>query len=287
MKISNLISFIKQLEYDVLIKVKPQLLKTQIDIIDFESFEKFLNSFKKIIEDDKINISDRSHSRSSRMNPNRLTAEQFLEFYNTVEFDDELYNSLRSRYTNLISFEFPVLELFPGKGTFTTEAVAGEPLYIADYYMENLEKVGSLFNDFFNERRLMKYQIKDFDLSNLPQNQFGLVFSYSYFMVKDIDFIANWAEETFKVLRPGGYFIFNFIPDDTFDGLNLSENHGLSAVNHNQLVDRLIAMGYEFLKKDIMNSYGSTILVKKPGEMTPFKLTANMAKYIEKTAPLV
>lgn len=287
MKISHLINFIKQLEYDVLHKVKPHLLTSQIDIIDFESFEKFLNSFKKIIEDDKINIADRSHSRSNRMDPTRLTAQQFLEFYNTLEFSEEIYNSLRSRYTNLISFEFPVLEIFPGKGTFTTEAVAGEPLYIADYYMETLQKIGSLFNDFYNERRLMKYEIKDFDLSNLPQNSFGLVFSYSYFIVKDIDFIANWSKEIFKVLRPGGYFIFNFIPDDTFDGLSLSENNGLSAINHTELVERLTAMGYDILKKEIMNSYGSTILVKKPGEMTAFKLTANMAKYIEKTAPLV
>lgn len=259
----------------------------QLKMIDCESFEKFIASLNNLIDVNRSVLAVRSKNLSARMDSNKLTAEQYDEFNQAINFNEDQYNMLRSKFTSLISFEFPVLELFPGKGTFTTEAVAGEPLYIADYHMSTMEKVGKRFNDFYNQKRLMKYEIKDFDLSALPQNQFGLVFSYCYFMVKDIDFITNWAKEVLKLLRPGGHFVFNFIPDDNESGLQTADQNLVSAINHNVLEQNLINIGYEIVNKTLYYGYSSTLQIKKPGELKTFKLSSSLAKIIEKTEPLV
>jgi hypothetical protein len=259
----------------------------QLKMIDCESFEKFIASLNNLIDVNRSVLAVRSKNLSARMDSSKLTAEQYDEFNQAINFNEDQYNMLRSKFTSLISFEFPVLELFPGKGTFTTEAVAGEPLYIADYHMSTMEKVGKRFNDFYNQKRLMKYEIKDFDLSALPQNQFGLVFSYCYFMVKDIDFITNWAKEVLKLLRPGGHFVFNFIPDDNESGLQTADQNLVSAINHNVLEQNLINIGYEIVNKTLYYGYSSTLQIKKPGELKTFKLSSSLAKIIEKTEPLV
>jgi SAM-dependent methyltransferase len=256
-------------------------------VIDKTKFDDFKTDLLKIVEHNKIAITEKSSNISNRMDPNKLSHEQYEEFYQNIKFSEEEYRILRGKFTSLISFEFPVLELFPGNGVFTSEAVAGEPLYIADYYMENLEKVGSIFNDFYNNRRLIKYQLKDFNLSGLPQNQFGLIFCYCYFMAKDREFIANWAREVIKVLRPGGYFIFNFVPIDTYEGLLAVERHSLTAVDHDVLQTEMTEIGYEFIQKDLTVGYASTMLFKKPGEIKLFKLTSNLAKIIDNSVPFV
>jgi len=212
-----------------------------------------------------------------------MTAESYRNFYQQVHMSESEIQSLSTRFMSLISFEFPVLELFPGDGRFTVNAVAGEPLYIADYYMENLELVGTLFNDFFNTKRLFKHEIKDFKLPNIPDEQFGVVFCYNYFMVKDIEFIVNWAVEVLKKLRPGGQFIFNFIPYDTVDGFRLFEDKQMPVVDHNLLEQKLKALGYEFVKKTLDYGFCSTMLVKKPGTLDQFKLTGSVASIIDKS----
>lgn len=253
--------------------------KNQLDI---ESFEKYISSLNSIIDSNLIVLKEKSKNLSQKMDPDKLTAEQFIEFNESVQFDQQSYDLLKSKFTSLISFEFPVLELFPGKGTFTTEAVAGEPLYIADYYLEPLELVGLKFNDFYNSKRLFKYVIKDFDLTGLPLNQFGLIFSFCYFIVKDIDFIEDWSEEVFKFLRPGGHWLFNFIPNDTDSGLSMSVNHRLASVDHKDLENRLRAIGFEIVSKTLSEGYTSCFIVRKPGELKSLKLSSSLALIIEK-----
>jgi SAM-dependent methyltransferase len=221
------------------------------------------------------------------MSPDRLTADEYDSFYGHINFNEEQKEILTSQISNLISFEFPVLELFAGKGTFTASAVGGEPLYIADYYMQTLDKVGAQFNDFFHGRRLFKQTIRDFDLSMLPQNQFGLVFSFNYFMSKDEEFILNWAAEIFEILRPGGHFVFNFIPNDTLEGLTIIENNTVSAIDHKYLEEKLEEIGFEIVRKKLTGGMTSSMVIRKPGDLAPFKLSSSLARIIDNSEPFV
>ena len=273
-------------ELDAVLK-KFDLTDEEKSIADFSQIENFKSNLLMVIEHKKKLVQLKNAELNERMSPVKLTAEQYREFYQNVNFDEEVRNHLAARFNMFNSFEFPVLELFPGKGDFTTVAVAAEPLYIADYYMENLEKVGSLFNEFYNTRRLLKEEITDYQLNFIPANQLGLAFCYNYFIVKDINFITKWAEEIFTKLRPAGHFLFNFIPDDTPSGLMLSEIYKLSSINHVQLEANLRQIGYEIINKSLEIGYSSTFTIKKPGDYNQFKISSSLARVIDISEPFV
>ena len=258
----------------------------EFESIDANGFDSYITSFRNLVTQRNIPNAIRSKALSSKMSPDRLTADEYDEFYSHINFNEQQKETLTRQFSNLISFEFPVLELFTGQGSFTSSAVGGEPLYISDYYMQTLDKVGARFNHFFNQKRLIKQTIRDFDMSMLPQNQFGLVFSFNYFMVKDEDFIINWAAEVFKILRPGGHFVFNFIPNDTLEGLAIIENHTVSAIDHLYLEGKLRDLDFEIMKKEL-RGMTSSMVIKKPGDLVPFKLSSSLARIIDNSEPFV
>jgi SAM-dependent methyltransferase len=259
----------------------------EFNSIDSKGLASYIASLQDLVTKRNLPNAARSKVLSSRMSPDRLTADEYDSFYSHINFNEQQKETLVSQFNNLISFEFPVLELFTGQGIFTASAVGGEPLYIADYYMQTLDKAGAQFNDFFHGRRLFKQTIRDFDLSMLPQNQFGLVFCFNYFMVKDEDFIINWAAEVFKILRPGGHFVFNFIPNDTLEGLEIIENHTVSAIDHMYLEEKLKDLKFEIMKKELSRGMTSTLVIRKPGELAPFKLSSSLARIIDISEPFV
>jgi hypothetical protein len=278
MKTYELLDIIKQMKKNV-DRISKEIPNT--NTIDFSKFEQFISELDILIDEKKLqNIKTGSYFSRS-MNPSSMSAAEYRKFYKHSTMTEEEIQSLTGRFTGLISFEFPVLELFPGDGRFTQYAVSAEPLYIADYYTENMQEVGKLFNEFFNEKRLFKFEIKDFELVGIPDQQLGLVYCYSYFFVKDMDFIVNWAAEVFKKLIPGGHFIFNFIPHDTVEGFRLAEDKYLPVVDHYELENKLTDIGYEIVKKHIDYGFCSTILVKKLGNLEEFKLTGGLAAVID------
>lgn len=195
--------------------------------------------------------------------------------------------SLTGKLNSLTNFSFPMLELFPGIGQFTEYATAAEPLYLIDYSDQLTVKSASRFNSFYASRRLMRYTVSDFNLNQLPLGQIGVAFCFNMFFMRNIDFILGWATEVIKVLRPGGYFMFNFVPNNTIWGLQLTENSKFSAIDHNRLIDILCSLGFNFIGQEIQPKFKSYLLFQKPGELVPFKLTSIVAKVIDKNQPLV
>lgn len=279
----------KILEIEAIVdEISNNLIPEEYEIAKLDLMRSAIQRLRDVMSYKNASIAQKSTSISNKMSCEELTPEQFAEFYKNYDWiDDREKERLSSKLSSLVNFEYPTLDLFPGAGKFTQFALAAEPLYIADYNIELLEQVGRLFNDYYNNRRLLKFKISDFDLSALPQGQFGSVFSLNYFIVKDVAFIGRWAEQVFNVLRPGGYFLFNFIPDDTVDGLTLTEAYPLSAINYNQLIERMKSTGYEIENVEIAGGITSTILAKKPGELKPMKMSSTLARIIDKSEPLV
>ena len=281
----DLIAHIERLDYEY------QTLKIEDSekaMLDAESYEKFKQSLYDILELRKELLYEKSRNLSERMSigHQRFTAHSAMRFNDLMGFNEETENTLVSQINQTIGIDLSVLELFPGDGQFTSKLVAAEPLYIADYFQETLDKVGSIFNDFYNNRRLMKLKINDFELP-VPADQFGLVVSFKFFFVKDLEFIVNWANEVFRVLRPGGYFIFNFIPGNTSQGIRMVENHLLTMVDCQKLTKELENIGYQISKIDINNNFGSTITACKSGQLNRIKMSSSIAKIIDKSEPLV
>jgi len=287
MRSSFLLEKALELEY-LLENIINYMSKDELSMLDVTSVKSFSNQLRNLAKLQNKNLNEGFRKLSKKMSPDVLDENQFDSFYQHINFDDHQLEFLKGKFSNLISFEFPVLELFPGQGQFTESAVSAEPLYIVDYYTKTLDKVANKFNEFYREKRLIRHTIKDFDLSMLPRNQFGLVFSFNFFVVKDIDFISNWAKEVFKILRPGGHYVFNFIPDDTPEGLKLVEDFPLAAIDHSKLEKELISYGYEIVQKDYKTrANNSTFTIKKPGVLEPLKLTGSIARIIDKSEPFV
>jgi SAM-dependent methyltransferase len=253
-------------------------------MIDWLAFNNFISSLEQVVDIRRQPIYEQSAILSNR----KSRKEDHLKFYNRTEdmIDEPTRSLLMSKINQLISCYIPVLELFPAKGQFTKLAVSAEPLYIADYFQESLEEVGSLFNSFYANRRLVKVLIEDFTLPNIPKNQIGLCFCFNYFMVKDQEFIVHWAKEVFKVLKPGGSFIFNFIPNNS-EGTQMAENNLVCLVNTEQLMRQLTDIGFDIIDYTSRSGFGSTIEATKPGEQPTVKFSSILAKIIDKSEPLV
>ena len=285
MSASDLISHIERLDYEY---QTLKLSESERKILDIESYEKFRKSLYDILEVRKEPIHEKTKNLSQRMSAGqpKFKAIHALKFNDCLQFDEETENTLVLEINKIIGNNVPVLELFPGNGQFTTKLIAGDPFYIADYFQENLEKVGNQFNDFYNNKRLMKLKITDFELP-LPDNQIGLAVSFKFFFVKDLEFIVSWAKEIFRVLRPTGSFIFNFIPDHTPGGIRMAEKHILTLINCQQLKKELEDIGYDEIKININDIYGSSITAQKPGKFNNIKISPSLARFIDKSEPLV
>ena len=265
-----------------------EITESEENLLDRESYQKFKKSLYDILEIRKETIYEKSKNLSQRMSAGqpKFKAIHALKFNDCLQFDEETENTLVLEINKIIGNNVPVLELFPGNGQFTTKLIAGDPFYIADYFQENLEKVGNQFNDFYNNKRLMKLKITDFELP-LPDNQIGLAVSFKFFFVKDLEFIVSWAKEIFRVLRPTGSFIFNFIPDHTPGGIRMAEKHILTLINCQQLKKELEDIGYDEIKININDIYGSSITAQKPGKFNNIKISPSLARFIDKSEPLV
>lgn len=287
MRIFEILEKINSLQdyYDFL---ESTLTDEEKELVELPQLATTLSKLNLVMKERKKELQLKIGVLSSHMSKEKLQPQDWRKFYDYAVNQPEKVQIIAARLNSLTNFTFPILELFPGLGTFTEHVTAGEPVYIVDYYEQCLNYASAIFNEFYATRRLMKYTIDDFDLSMLPQNQFGVVFSLNLFHVKSSDFIFNWAKEILKILRPGGYFLFNFIPDDTVWGLRACETDKFTCIDVENLKSRLTKeLGYEIVDINYETVVHSTMLVKKPGVITPFKLTSSLARIIEKSEPFV
>ena len=185
--------------------------------------------------------------------------------------------------TSNIAQNIPTLELFPGNGQFLPYAVAGEPLYVVDRFTEIIDEAASIIdNEFYTTRRLRKYVVSDFDLSNLPQESFGLIYCFNEFFQADEQYIFNWACEVYKLLEDGGKFIFNFLPYDQHWAIKATFTKVYSVIDYKILITNLKDFGYELESYEIKDFCASYICIKKPGILAPrSKISGSIAEIID------
>jgi hypothetical protein len=192
-------------------------------------------------------------------------------------------NELRGLITANIASNLPTLELFPGVGQFLPYAVAGEPLYVIDRYMEIIDEAAAVLNnEFYTTRRLRKYVVSDYNLSQLPQESFGLVYCFNEFFQADEQYIYNWACEVYKLLESGGKFIFNFLPYDQHWAIKATFTKIYSVIDYKSLIEKLKDFGYELDNCEIKEFCASYICIKKPGTLAPrIKNSGSIAEIID------
>ena len=58
-------------------------------------------------------------------------------------------------------------------------------------------------------------------------------------------------------------------------------------IDHIRLEELLKNIGYEIVRKNLEPNYASTMLVKKAGDIIPFKLSSAAARIIDRTEPFI
>ena len=148
--------------------------------------------------------------------------------------------------------------------------VAADPLYIMDRHQEFLDAAKNQFPSAY-QRRLRTYQLINHDLSVLPQNQFGFVFSWGYFNYVSMDTMKHYLKQIHDVLRPGGTFLFSYNDGDTPSGAAMAEQFAQTYMPKSLLSVLVKSLGFEISQSfDYPNN--SWIEVRKPGELNTIKL---------------
>ena len=196
------------------------------------------------------------------------------ELSRVLEISDdtkELVIGIVSKYVN---WEYPVLEIGPGTGDWTKHLVGGEPLYLVDINAEFFDSVKERFTPEF-QRKICCYWIDDpkvdADLSRLPVNQIGFVFSWNTFNYLTLDLIDTYLGEIMRVLRPGGVAMFSYNNAERYQCAINVDIGFMSYVPKKLLLELIKKHEFEILSVQDHDEQISWVEIKKPGQLTTIK----------------
>ena len=179
------------------------------------------------------------------------------------------------------NWRYPALEIGCRDGDWTQFMVAGDPLYIIDRHQEFLDSTVNQFTPEY-QRRIRPYQLVNHNLSKLPQEQFGFVFSWGYFNFVSMDTMKQYLRQIFNLLRPGGIFMFSYNDGDTPAGAGMAEGFSQTYMPKSLLSVLAESLGFEIHQSFHPETNISWIELKRPGTLQTIKAHQVMGeiKYI-------
>jgi SAM-dependent methyltransferase len=184
--------------------------------------------------------------------------------------DEEVEMTIKHRIFLHTNWRYPALEIGCRDGEWTQYLVAADPLYIMDRHEEFLTSTNSKFPEQY-QHRLRKYLLNHHFLGELPQAQFGFVFSWGYFNYVSLDTMRRYLSQVFDLLRPGGIFMFSYNDGDTPAGAGMAENFAQSYMPKSLLIALAESLGYEIMETTMHSTNIHWIEIKRPGVMTTIK----------------
>ena len=235
--------------------IKAQLYKHTTDLYRKEEV--------KILQKDYHNFSVRKNDASVAVE-RQVNQEETLP-----EFVKEMKNSI----SNYCDWRWAGVDLNPGNGLYLKSMLASDPLYLLKKFAD-VTSVKKRFNKFFSEKRLYFYD----DLQTLPQNQLGIAININSYEFMPMDPIKENLEQVYKILRPGGHFVF------TYNDCNKEKNlsfcvGGYRSYNSEEMMANLVNLkGFDIVTAECYREANSWMVVKKPGDLTSQKLSAPLVK---------
>ena len=201
--------------------------------------------------------------------PNADVDRKFRKIEITKEFAEQLGSRIR-QFTN---WKYPCAEIGPGDGFWTDNLVGSDPLYLIDIHKEFLEVTCSRYEEIF-KRRIRPYLIapESYDVSVLPQNQIGFIFSWAVFDFIPFEQSKIYISSCLNALRPGGVMLFSFNNCDIYKHAAAAEG-GLRSWMTKKLLEEI----FNNLNVEILGFYHSDDLeyhwveIRKPGVLSSIK----------------
>lgn len=212
-------------------KVQSQDLAQQLDR-QFQDIRQDLHNFDKIIATIHSNLVTVLAANDQRC------IDQDCERYK-IELDIETVDMIQNRAVTqttaglekltariklLADWRMPGMIFRPTAEAWMQDLVTLDPLYIVDHDQALLQPFMAQFNELY-QRRLRPYVLdKHIDagvLSQLPDDQYGLILAYNFLNYKPLPLMKIYLSEILKKLRPGGTLLF------TFNDCDIAQNMGL------------------------------------------------------------
>lgn len=246
-------------------------------IINLQHQHGTLDNLLQRIDQHQVNINHElfsegydSELRSSMMNHvNRLNRESYIP--------EAAKNLILDRLRNYTDWHYPGMDLGCRTGIWTKYLVGCDPLYIVDLDEQFLNITASQFNEQY-QSRLRKYKITllplqhENNLRELPENQFGFIFSWEYFNYLALSTCKYYLTQAFKMLRPGGIMMFSYNDGDTPNGAAYAESGAQSYLPKSHLIPICNELGFEIVNSESYdNGVISWLEIKKPGTLSTIK----------------
>jgi SAM-dependent methyltransferase len=210
-------------------------------------------------------------------------------FYNNYDLEDRQYNSaefirthwminvnsdvekiIAQRIALHTDWKYPTLEIGCQDGHWTRHLVAADPLYIIDRHRDFLDSASRKFPEEY-QRRLRQYHLVNHDMSMLPQNQMGFIFSWGYFNYVSMDTMKQYLQQAMSLLRPGGVFMFSYNDGDTPGGAGMAEKFVRSYMPRSFLVTLCQSLGFEIQAEAEHGPAISWLEIRRPGNLETIK----------------
>ena len=199
-----------------------------------------------------------------------------------LKYADWHYPALRlgCRYAGQNQIEFQDGMLVPNYTKsidYSDVLVVNDPLYFCDHQLEFINNVTGHFNDVYS-KRIRKYVIKDHNLTQLPQGQFGFVFCWMMLNYVNSATLESYLRSIFDLLRPGGVLVFSYNNTELAESAQISENGKMHSILKRNLITLAERIGYTVMSTvDMPNSDPiirniSWIEIQKPGLLNSIKL---------------
>jgi hypothetical protein len=236
--------------------------------------------------------------------------------FHLLPIDDELKVTLINRITHYSDWHYAGLQIMPRNEEWIAPMVGCDPLYLTAYYDPTLWEVSPGMKEFDHhwtreyldtfesyeiyklkelikdypepyQRRVRLYNIKDRDFRILPKEQFGFVLCWDNFDYLTFNKIEIYIKEVFRLLRPGGVFMFSYTNCELLLSADKAESWNAGYCSSTWLIKLFAEIGYEVIRfsdqlvKGDRDSYVSWVEVRKPGELKTIKLHQTMGEIID------
>jgi SAM-dependent methyltransferase len=199
------------------------------------------------------------------------------------ETDQELMKGRIRRYTK---WQTPGLVIRPAREKWIDMLVSLDPLYIMDSDAELLAPAVSRFHPVY-QKRLRQYVIRENIgqpmLAELPQSQFGYCFVYNYLNYRPYEFVCQMLQEIYDALRPGGVVFFTFNDCDQAHGVALSERHWMCYTPGKMLEQRANHIGFDVVDRHLGDNDMAWFELRRPGKFRSLRGGQNLAKVVARS----
>ncbi len=246
--------------------------KIEVDETVIDGFKDSITELDKALKEgyDKL-----QHKFYESVQPKNLA--RSYDLYDSIEYirlkviendywDEELQEIIIGTIKKYINYQYPGLEIMPRSKLWTKELTGMDPLFIASKEIDNVHKINEQFHPMF-QRRIRVYDYEKEELSQLPQNTFGFIFSWGYFEHLPYDVIDRYLANIYNLLLPGGAFMVSYANCLLEKIASQFENNNYCYMTKELLQGLSDKNGLDFIEDKHYQFRTSWAIIKKPGEL--------------------